>query len=350
MADTLSSSASSITSGTPSTDTRFSAFHLEKTFSHFSDDVDCLMRPTRTYSVGSKPDTKPKVIDSNILDLYNSKNTRVRAFSVGSKIKNQVGGVQQAKNDKDRRCLHKSQEHERFLLNKDIKNNDHVEVDFSKKFDTFPIQNSQFSSDYMEMNAGNVISNNKTLDENNKTVIECDYVQMTSSKDKRDRAVSKPIQITKRKSENCSIGDYSELHASISHSNVDGRTMFPLSLESSIDQHINEKSLTEFTEEAIDKAYSENHEAKITQSLKTDDGDYALLCTKYKMDQSDDNVSIKNEILSDDKCTISPSNYADLYFPQSLTTNTGNITNLKSNEIANKPLYAQIMFSDIKPK
>uniref|UniRef100_A0A336K2G8 CSON014895 protein n=1 Tax=Culicoides sonorensis TaxID=179676 RepID=A0A336K2G8_CULSO len=63
--DCLSSSASSVTSGTPSTDTRFSAFHLEKTFSHFSDDNDSLNKPIRTYSVGSKPENaKTKAFDS----------------------------------------------------------------------------------------------------------------------------------------------------------------------------------------------------------------------------------------------------------------------------------------------
>lgn len=66
--DGLSSSASSVTSGTPSTDTRFSAFHLEKTFSHFSEDNDFVMRPTRTYSVGSKPEN----VRSKAFDAVNS--------------------------------------------------------------------------------------------------------------------------------------------------------------------------------------------------------------------------------------------------------------------------------------
>lgn len=74
--DGLSSSASSVTSGTPSTDTRFSAFHLEKTFSHFSEDNDFVLRPTRTYSVGSKPDN----VKSKALDAVNAEGIKLKEF------------------------------------------------------------------------------------------------------------------------------------------------------------------------------------------------------------------------------------------------------------------------------
>lgn len=47
----------SVTSGTPSTDTRFSEYHLDKVTSFFGpgDDIQ-LPRTTRAYSVGSKPE------------------------------------------------------------------------------------------------------------------------------------------------------------------------------------------------------------------------------------------------------------------------------------------------------
>lgn len=58
------SSSCSITSGTPSTDLRFSEYHLEKVSSYFTpsedDDNSSLERPIRAYSVGSRPDTLKK--------------------------------------------------------------------------------------------------------------------------------------------------------------------------------------------------------------------------------------------------------------------------------------------------
>lgn len=49
-------SSCSITSGTPSTDIRFSEYHLDKVQARFtpSEDDELLDRPPRTYSVGSK--------------------------------------------------------------------------------------------------------------------------------------------------------------------------------------------------------------------------------------------------------------------------------------------------------
>lgn len=75
-------SSCSITSGTPSTDMRFSEYHLEKVSSYFTpseeDDTSSAERPIRAYSVGSRPDT----FSGNRHD-----NARVRAFSVGSRSK-----------------------------------------------------------------------------------------------------------------------------------------------------------------------------------------------------------------------------------------------------------------------
>ncbi len=52
-------SSCSITSGTPSTDVRFSEFHLDKVTSYLTpsdEDIIFNVRPTRAYSTGSKPD------------------------------------------------------------------------------------------------------------------------------------------------------------------------------------------------------------------------------------------------------------------------------------------------------
>ncbi|KAK3911761.1 Insulin receptor substrate 1 [Frankliniella fusca] len=79
------SSSCSMTSGTPSTDLRFSEYPLEKVNSYLtpSEEEETGERPTRCYSVGSKPDSLNK---KNRVDLVNQTDcSRVRAFSVGSR-------------------------------------------------------------------------------------------------------------------------------------------------------------------------------------------------------------------------------------------------------------------------
>lgn len=49
-------SSCSVTSGTPSTDLRFSEYHLDKVTSFLPPSDDLPSRPTRAYSVGSRPD------------------------------------------------------------------------------------------------------------------------------------------------------------------------------------------------------------------------------------------------------------------------------------------------------
>lgn len=81
-------SSSSVTSGTPSTDMRFSEYPLERGISFFSPADDELNeeRPARTYSFGSGPDPIKYCI-SSMPPVKVSENPRVRAFSVGSKGK-----------------------------------------------------------------------------------------------------------------------------------------------------------------------------------------------------------------------------------------------------------------------
>ncbi|KAK6628380.1 hypothetical protein RUM43_002192 [Polyplax serrata] len=81
-------SSCSFTSGTPSTDLRFSEYHLEKVSSYLTlseeDELSLTERPSRTYSFGSQSETtksKGKVVEM----LNNAEAGRVRAFSVGSK-------------------------------------------------------------------------------------------------------------------------------------------------------------------------------------------------------------------------------------------------------------------------
>lgn len=77
-------SMSSVTSGTPSTDMRFSDYPLDKVSSYFPAEEDDT-RPARAYSVGSRPETYR---NKRHVELPGTpEDSRVRAFSVGSKTK-----------------------------------------------------------------------------------------------------------------------------------------------------------------------------------------------------------------------------------------------------------------------
>lgn len=82
-------SLSSVTSGTPSTDMRFAEYPLEKVASYLTSEDD-EARPTRAYSVGSKPESYKKYTE---MFGQNNENLRVRALSVGSKTKKVPGRV-----------------------------------------------------------------------------------------------------------------------------------------------------------------------------------------------------------------------------------------------------------------
>ncbi|XP_055590589.1 mucin-19 isoform X2 [Uranotaenia lowii] len=86
----ISSAASScsITSGTPSTDMRFSEYHLEKVVARFTPSEDDEMdRPLRTYSVGSRLEHNKRKLRVDMLSSEGASNSRARAFSVGSRAK-----------------------------------------------------------------------------------------------------------------------------------------------------------------------------------------------------------------------------------------------------------------------
>ncbi|XP_050458620.1 insulin receptor substrate 1-B isoform X1 [Cataglyphis hispanica] len=79
-------SSCSVTSGTPSTDLRFSEYHLDKVTSFLTPGEDLQARPTRAYSVGSRPEQANRH-RKNRLDITPQDTNRVRAFSVGSRSK-----------------------------------------------------------------------------------------------------------------------------------------------------------------------------------------------------------------------------------------------------------------------
>ncbi|XP_025988157.2 flocculation protein FLO11 isoform X3 [Solenopsis invicta] len=79
-------SSCSVTSGTPSTDLRFSEYHLDKVTSFLTPGEDVQARPTRAYSVGSRPEQANRH-RKNRLDITPQDANRVRAFSVGSRSK-----------------------------------------------------------------------------------------------------------------------------------------------------------------------------------------------------------------------------------------------------------------------
>lgn len=79
-------SSCSVTSGTPSTDLRFSEYHLDKVTSYLAPGEEISARPTRAYSVGSRPEPANRH-RKNRLDIAQQEASRVRAFSVGSRSK-----------------------------------------------------------------------------------------------------------------------------------------------------------------------------------------------------------------------------------------------------------------------
>lgn len=86
----LSSAASScsIVSGTPSTDIRFEGFHLDKVEARITpSEDDEIERPLRTYSVGSRLEHNKRKLRVDLSTSENTTNSRVRAFSVGSRAK-----------------------------------------------------------------------------------------------------------------------------------------------------------------------------------------------------------------------------------------------------------------------
>lgn len=81
-------SSCSITSGTPSTDIRFSEYHLDKVQARFtpSEDDDILDKPPRTYSVGSKLEFSKRKLPIDRIQAESM--VRIRAYSVGSGLRN----------------------------------------------------------------------------------------------------------------------------------------------------------------------------------------------------------------------------------------------------------------------
>ncbi|XP_063699630.1 insulin receptor substrate 1 [Culicoides brevitarsis] len=337
--DGLSSSASSVTSGTPSTDTRFSAFHLEKTFSHFSEDNnDFVLRPTRTYSVGSKPDNiKTKTLDGFNTDAHKN-STRIRAFSVGSKVKNRLNDL--GKIDTKEKKMRKPQSDKCTSVPALIKTpksgiSDQADhISFQNKSGSlnrsiFGSPKTTDSSEYMVMHPSN---NNaeKFVQETKKS----DYVEMGA---RSDRFSSKPIEIVIKKN-----NDKFQSHDTTSSPQIDyaseidsHNTMFPLSLDKNSTWDM--KSLP--LESKLTTSNSQEHQHNdvvIDSTQHIDEGDYATLLP------GDGFENKKDEDMKDYK-----PNYIDLYFPQQSKENN---CNPKKDDTTTKSTYAQIVFPDFQPK
>lgn len=141
-------STSSVTSGTPSTDLRFAEYHLEKVTSYLTpseDETSSTDRPIRAYSVGSRSEyayyrTRPELSST-------PENSRVRAFSVGSK-KNHHNRVLPPHSIHPHHGGAKSSSAPILSNSRLHWMNDHMELDFSKK-------NNLSNSGYVEMKPGN---------------------------------------------------------------------------------------------------------------------------------------------------------------------------------------------------
>ncbi|XP_044740279.1 insulin receptor substrate 1 isoform X5 [Chrysoperla carnea] len=145
----------SITSGTPSTDLRFSEYHLDKVTSYIPID-NCEFdngRPLRTYSVGSKPTQQRNNIDSS--QLHNDTSYRVRALSVGSH--NKKGGM--------RRNLKASSAPAPLVAGSPM--GDLMELDFTQNKSTTKL-NSTRDTSYVDMSGSLSASpNNKSINHSN---------------------------------------------------------------------------------------------------------------------------------------------------------------------------------------
>ncbi|KAF2898452.1 hypothetical protein ILUMI_07722 [Ignelater luminosus] len=156
-------STSSITSGTPSTDMRFAEYPLEKVSAYFTpseEETSSTERPIRAYSVGSRPETiKNK---SRIEMSTTPENSRVRAFSVGSKtrkIHTRVLHPTHTHSDHGKSSSAPLLSSSRILAshNSDDPMNDLMEMDFSKPansgyMDMTP--SNKVPSGYVEMRPG----------------------------------------------------------------------------------------------------------------------------------------------------------------------------------------------------
>ncbi|KAJ8687318.1 hypothetical protein QAD02_023112 [Eretmocerus hayati] len=140
-------SSCSVTSGTPSTDLRFSEYHLDKVTSFLApgEDLQNQARPTRAYSVGSRPEPANRH-RKNRLEIAQEV-SRVRAFSVGSRYKKPeigrlvnvvtaplVGGIEKSQSSKSNSAplLSSSWGHTSACSATSERMEDLMELDFTK--------------------------------------------------------------------------------------------------------------------------------------------------------------------------------------------------------------------------
>lgn len=297
--ENLSSSASSMTSGTPSTDNRFSNYHLDKITAYFTEEKDQLMRPTRTYSVGSKPEfTKHQKNDRSIVDAF--RHARTRAFSVGSKkaIKNErdplfykeVQGKLFGESDKSTSVPSLNKGSSETVS----QHGDFVEMDFSKNTPTstdshmghMMIQSpsSPNTSDYMEMNpssswkscqSGKILSSSFTSGSASVTV-----TATSASQRQQQQQQQHPQLVTARSSVLGSIDDNVSDYLDMRPSSVESNQSRPASKPIKIVNKKKANDLCEFDEQTshdfgIDD-HDDHHQAIFPMSLEKDTKDIMM--------------------------------------------------------------------------
>lgn len=398
--DNLSSSASSITSGTPSTDVRLSQFNLEssvtsgtpstearlshfaleKVYAHFGEDEEEESRPARTYSVGSKPEyTKSQQrggVDKGPLE--NLRNSRTRAFSLGSKARHPTSAAIAERNEKKMRKAASTEKSTSFpQLNRGssekVDNDDDdnlMEIDFSNNRNrrpttistssnksTNPMQSprSPTVSDYMEMSTpstwksegSTIMTNQLELEKNAKNSLKKEpapYMEMDGSYES-SRTSSQPIAITAKKTAHSGAEDDFTQHTANSVDN--GQHMiFSLSLENKTDDCL------KLMEQSIEAAHVKTPPTEPLVSPLTPTIIMAAAKAETPNANSDifqtANTNIANSPGGEYTMIAPPiyrsniqHNYVELDFPQEIQS----VPFRKGCMNTPKPLYTQVMFN-----
>lgn len=234
--------SNTLTIGNPSGDMRFVEYPLEKVTSYFPPSEDDDARPTRAYSVGSRPECQKKYLE---LLTSNNENLRVRALSVGSKTKKVLGRVLPSHGHHSH---HGSKSSSAPILSNVRGPGSHtsigpmgdlMEMDFSRS-------GSINNSGYMEMRAG--LKSNRgyvpmkpgvTTNTNRSKAENSPYVDMTSgSSPARPSLISPPVE------HNGLSNDYMEMdprkNSNNNNNNNNNSTDYlTMSFNSSTDRHSN---------------------------------------------------------------------------------------------------------------
>lgn len=179
-------SSCSITSGTPSTDMRFSEYHLDKVVARFtpSEDDEALDRPLRTYSVGSKLEHNKR---KHHVDRVSAEQCRIRAFSVGSRVKVK---------DLSKSAGSSSNVPQSAYVNHEINNNNNNNSKSGKKSSSAPLLNNNLNKTHGSVDPM-------------EDLMEIDYTPTKST------TISNPVPVPKQK-----YDDYMNMSGRSNNSNM----------------------------------------------------------------------------------------------------------------------------------